>query len=239
MVGHLARQALAEAPLPHGTADKWTILKDLTAARAAIGVSDRDLAVLSALISFHQSSDLVEGDTTIVFPSNKALSERAHGMAESTLRRHLAALVAAGLILRHDSPNGKRYAARDLEGGVTRAFGFDLRPLVVRLDEITQAAREARDATERLRRQREAVVLRLRDAAKLIEYGQDVAPERCTGLETRLVTAQKALRRKLDAEAVRALDGDATSLLADIETILSVLETVEMSGTYNIQTRLL
>ena len=60
------------------------------------------LAVLSALLSFHRGKELADDDALIVFPSNAALSERAHGMAESTLRRHLAALVRAGLILRRD-----------------------------------------------------------------------------------------------------------------------------------------
>jgi replication initiation protein RepC len=108
----------------------------------------------------------------VVIPSNRALSQRAHGMAESTLRRHLAALSAAGLILRHDSPNGKRYAARGRDGAVLRAFGFDLRPLLVRAEEIGAAARAAEEARDRLRQLREKVVLRVRDAGKLLDYGR-------------------------------------------------------------------
>ena len=62
----------------------------------------------------------------VVFPSNRQLSLRAHGMAPATLRRHLAVLVDAGLIVRRDSPNGKRYARKDGAGGLTKAFGFDI-----------------------------------------------------------------------------------------------------------------
>ena len=65
-------------------------------------------------------------------PRHATLSDRAHGMPESTLRRHLAALVRAGIILRHDSPNGKRYARRGEGGEITDAYGFDLTPLVAR-----------------------------------------------------------------------------------------------------------
>jgi len=96
--------------------DKWAISRDLTQARVAFGVTDRDLVVLAALLSFYPEKMLRAGQGIIVFPSNVSLSERTHGMAESTLRRHLAALCKAGLILRHDSPNGKRYAAKDRAG---------------------------------------------------------------------------------------------------------------------------
>ncbi|MDN5568462.1 MAG: replication initiation protein, partial [Paracoccus sp. (in: a-proteobacteria)] len=91
--GLLATQALAEGPAPSCIPDKWALLRDLTAARSAFGVSDRDLAVLAALMSFHPGAKLTDDHGLIVFPSNASLSERAHGMAESTLRRHLAALV--------------------------------------------------------------------------------------------------------------------------------------------------
>ncbi len=56
------------------------------------------------------------------------------GMPASTLRRHLAVLVDAGLIVRRDSPNGKRYARKNRAGAIELAFGFDLSPLVVRSD---------------------------------------------------------------------------------------------------------
>lgn len=76
---------------------KWELLRDLCTARRAFEVTDRDLAVLNALVSFHPNTALSDNDSLIAFPSNIALSERAHGMAESTLRRHLAALLAAML----------------------------------------------------------------------------------------------------------------------------------------------
>ena len=228
--GLLAQRALAEAPIVQDAPDKWSLLKDLTAGRLAFGVSDRDLAVLSALLSFHPHSALTEGEGTIVFPSNAALSERTHGMAESTLRRHLAALVRAGLILRHDSPNGKRYAARDGAGGLAVAFGFDLRPLLVRAHEIAEAAQAARDAAACLKRLREAVVLRLRDANKLIAYGQEEQPGAWESLEARARDIARALRRKLDAEALELLSHEAVALLDAVTAALSLPETEEMSG---------
>ncbi|MEL7175419.1 MAG: plasmid replication protein RepC, partial [Pseudomonadota bacterium] len=139
----------AGAPVSH--IDKWEVFRQLCTARVALGVTDRDLTVLNALLSFHPGKVLGDNAPLIVFPSNRALAERAHGMAESTLRRHLAALVQAGLVLRHDSPNGKRFARRGAGGEVVRAFGFDLQPLLTRADEIAQAARAAEEAAERIR----------------------------------------------------------------------------------------
>lgn len=229
-------QALAHAPLPQEGPDKWSIFRDLTAGRVAFGISDRDLTVLSALLSFHQHASLAEGEGTIVFPSNAALAERAHGMAESTLRRHLGALVRARLILRHDSPNGKRYAARDAGGAVTRAFGFDLRPLLLRAGEIANAAREAKAAALRLKRLRETCVLQLRDAAKLIPFGRETVAANWDALEDRVRLSQRALRRKLDADALRDMVRDTAAVLRDVTALLESAtpdcadQTEEMSG---------
>lgn len=44
----------------------------------------------------------------IVFPSNKAICARLNGTPCSKMRRHLSRLVEAGLLMRRDSPNGKR-----------------------------------------------------------------------------------------------------------------------------------
>ena len=91
-----------------------------------LGVSERSLSVLNALLTFHPETALTGEDDLIVFPSNDQLSLRAHGMPASTLRRHLAVLVDAGLIVRRDSPNGKRYARKGSAGAIELAFGFDL-----------------------------------------------------------------------------------------------------------------
>ncbi|WP_243698760.1 plasmid replication protein RepC [Paracoccus alkanivorans] len=227
--GLLATRALAEAPAPDLAPDKWAVLHDLTAARADFGISDRDLAVLAALLSFHPGKTLDDDDKLIVFPSNASLSDRAHGMAESTLRRHLAALVRAGLILRRDSPNGKRYATRDLSGALDRAFGFDLRPLLTRAAEITEAAQQARHAELARRRLRENAVILLRDAVKLIQWGREQFAANWDALSDACVLLQRALRRKLDAGKLQELAGEAREILERVKTILAP-ETKKMSG---------
>lgn len=227
-----ARAAQAQATIPH--INKWQIFRELCAARAAFGVTDRDLTVLNALLSFHRGDTLSDNDSLIVYPSNAALSDRAHGMAESTLRRHLAALGRAGLIQRHDSPNGKRYATRGIDGEPGRAFGFDLRPLLVQGSDILQAANSARAAADQLKRLREQVVLLKRDAIKLAAYGQQEHPHSgWDALQHRLLTVHKQMRRKLPQEALETLKTALGAILVDIQRILTVRaipETIETSG---------
>lgn len=202
--------ALLAGKATGAVADKWAVLRDLGIARAAFGVTDRDLGVLSALLSFLPGTALADDGPAIVHASNQSLCARAHGMAESTLRRHLSALVAAGLIHRHDSPNGKRFVLRGV--GAT-AFGLDLSPLAARADEIAQAAQASLDAAEAARRHRLRAVLALRDAAALLE----LAP--CPAAVMRLADLQRAVRRKLQPGLAESLAAAATALLADLHSI--------------------
>ncbi|MBB5041177.1 plasmid replication protein RepC [Shinella fusca] len=170
-LGMLASQALARTIAPEASVDKWKLYRWLCEAKPKLGISDRALSVLNALLSFHPKTELSGKDGLVVFPSNAQLSLRTHGMAETTLRRHLAALVAAGLLTRRDSPNGKRYVRRDGEGAVGEAFGFSLAPLLARAGEIEQTAAQVTAGRLLLRRLRERVTLVRRDIAKLIETG--------------------------------------------------------------------
>jgi replication initiation protein RepC len=153
--------------------DKWKLYRALCEARTRLGVTDRALALLNALLTFYPKGELSAEHGLVVFPSNAQLSARAHGMAEQTIRRHLAVLVEAGLICRKDSANGKRYARRDGEGAIDEAFGFSLAPLLARADEIEMLAADA--VAERLifQRLRERFTICRRDAAKLIAAAID------------------------------------------------------------------
>ena len=148
-LAYVASQAVAKACPPEKVIHKWNVFRDICAAKDKLGVSDRALAVLNALLSFHPETTLC-GTGLIVFPSNRQLGIRANGMAPATLGRHLAALVDAGVVIRRDSPNGKRYARRNRAGEVESAFGFDLTPMVARAEEYESLADEVRqDATAR------------------------------------------------------------------------------------------
>jgi replication initiation protein RepC len=165
----LVRRQTAMAEIKQGkTADKWRVFRDVAAAMDTLGVHSNSVAVLDALLTFHPKNELCQDDNLVVFPSNAQLALRAHGMSGAALRRHIAILVEAGLILRKDSPNGKRYARKDHAGEIETAFGFDLSPLLARSEELAAMAQQV--ATERaiFRRTRETLTICRRDVRKLI-----------------------------------------------------------------------
>jgi replication initiation protein RepC len=172
-LGMLARQQLAENVPAGTTRNKWKLFRAVCEARPALRVTERSLTVLDALLSFHPREDLTEGQGLVVFPSNVQLSLRARGMAAATLRRHLAVLVDAGLVLRRDSPNGKRYARRDRQGEIGEAYGFSLAPLLARADEIETLAAKVLEDRKRLRVLRERLSICRRDVGKLIASARE------------------------------------------------------------------
>lgn len=167
-LAHVANQMVATARPPEKVVHKWKIYQAICAARPRLGVSERALSVLNALLTFHPETALTGEDDLIVFPSNHQLSLRAHGMPASTLRRHLAVLVDAGLVVRRDSPNGKRYARKSSAGDIEMAFGFDLSPLVVRSEEFESLAADIEAEARALKLVRERITLCRRDIAKMI-----------------------------------------------------------------------
>ncbi|WP_312948758.1 plasmid replication protein RepC [Agrobacterium sp.] len=170
----LMKRQVASAQIQSGkTADKWKVFRDVCEARGMLGVQDRSLAVLDALLSFYPETELRQGDQLIVFPSNASLSVRAHGMADATLRRHLAALVGAGLIVRKDSANGKRFARKGRSGEVQDAFGFDLSPILARAEEFAHLAQEVAAERAKFRRSKEALTICRRDVRKLVSAAID------------------------------------------------------------------
>src|ERR1700729_539039 len=179
-LAHVATQMAASARPPDKVVHKWKVFKAVCVARPRIGVSERALAVLNALISFYPDTTLTGEDDLIVFPSNELLCLRTHGMSASTLRRQLSALVDAGLIVRRDSPNGKRYARKGRGGRIKLAFGFDLAPLVVRAEEFERLAEEIEAEGRAVRLAKERITLCRRDIAKMIATGieENVPTER-------------------------------------------------------------
>ncbi|SEF12377.1 replication initiation protein RepC [Rhizobiales bacterium GAS191] len=167
----VASQVTAKACAPETVAHKWQVFRAICEGKAAIGISDRALAVLNALLTFHPETALTGDGDLIVFPSNAQLALRAHGMPPTTLRRHLAALVDCGLVIRRDSPNGKRYARKGQGGAIEQAFGFDLTPLVARATEFEQHAETARAERRALILVRERITLCRRDIVKMIAAG--------------------------------------------------------------------
>ncbi|MEP7453774.1 plasmid replication protein RepC [Phyllobacterium sp. SB3] len=204
-------------------ADKWKLFRVITEARPLLGVSDRALAVLHALLSFHKPNELDSTTNLIVFPSNRELSLRCHGMAPVTLRRHLGSLVEAGMIIRRDSPNGKRYVRRDQEGELKTAFGFDLIPLVVKAAEYEELAANIRaeDLSKRILRER--ISLDRRDIAKMIIFAEEQALDGpWAALSERFMPLARPLLRGFDRIGLETLADSLDDLRADVEKLLQL-----------------
>ncbi|MGJ0507165.1 MAG: plasmid replication protein RepC [Methylocystis sp.] len=235
---------------------KWRLFRALTEAKGPLGVSDRALSVLHALLSFHQETALTlprvekkgrapsdgatvggavkdgafgaEGSGIIVFPSNRELSIRAHGMAPATLRRHLACLVDAGLIIRRDSANGKRFARRGQGGAIEDAFGFDLTPLVARAEEIENLAGEVRAENRAMALLREKITLTRRDIAKMIEMAlEETIPGDWEERHMRYAALSGRYARNLSRADLEALAADLTTLATEIRNLLENFAKIE------------
>lgn len=216
-----------------GRADKWQLLRALTEARGHFGLSDRAIGLLEALVSFTTERELDGAKPIIVFPSNRELSLRARGMAPATIRRHIAALIDAGLLFRRDSANGKRYCLRGDHGDVEDAFGFDLSPLALKAAEILSLAEQARAEAKALRLVRTEVSLHLRDISKIITAALEEV--RLGDWDQFLMRFHElsfgALPRNVDAPSLRALRDRLVAFRSEVENAyLSSLSEEEMSG---------
>ncbi|MEJ5899535.1 plasmid replication protein RepC [Ochrobactrum teleogrylli] len=212
--------------------DKWQMHRWLCEAKTIYGLNDRSLAVLSALLSFHPDNHLKANEGLIVFPSNKQLALRAHGMADATLRRHLGALVDAGFITRQDSPNGKRYARRAKGGELQIAFGFSLAPLLLRAEELETSAEQVRAEKAALREQRERLTLLRRDIAKLIEFAMT---ENLSGdwsaINQRFRAIVDTIPRRAERDELALLVAAMETLSVEINKLLNIQQNIEnLSG---------
>ena len=68
-----------------------------------------------------------------------------------------------------DSPNGKRYGRRDLEGRIVEAYGFDLSPIAARHAEFVQLAEEARAERAAMGRLRRRATIARNGIAQILE----------------------------------------------------------------------
>ena len=239
-LAHVATQMAAASRPPDKVVHKWQVFRSICTARPKLGASERALAVLNALLSFYPETTLTGEDDLIVFPSNEQLGLRAHGMCAATLRRALAALVDAGLIVRRDSPNGKRYARKGRGGEINLAFGFDLAPIVVRAEEFQRLAEEIEAEARAIKLAKERITLCRRDIAKMIATGiEEGVPTRRAGQGPaswqEVHTAFRALVEGIPrTAALEELEAAATALSLLADDVLNLLEsqikTTEMSA---------
>lgn len=221
-LGMMASQAIAKAVPEGAQVQKWKVFHSIREARELLGATERSLSILNALLSFHPAAELSGGGELIVWPSNEQLMSRANGMPATTLRRHLAVLVDCGLIIRRDSPNGKRFARKGRGGQVEQAYGFDLAPIVARAEEFLELAEAVRTEKNAYRVAKERLTLLRRDVVKLIDTGIE---ENVPGNWGRVLQTYQDIIGRLPRSASRQIIDDICSDLHGLYTeIREVLE---------------
>lgn len=202
---------------------RWAALNAVQSAMKALGLRDRDITVLRGLLTFIIPDKWSE--KLMVYASNASLQARCDGIDERTLRRHLARLCEVGLIVRHQSPNRKRYSVRSTYGECILSYGFDLGPLRDNLKHIDTIAEEqhARDL------QVKVLKALLRDRLyKLAQCG--FCPETT---DDRIGLMHKMLRRKVDAEALEsAIKAVEKQLPQQTEPVEISTQTSQMSDSH-------
>ncbi|MCE6958393.1 hypothetical protein LAZ40_04895 [Cereibacter sphaeroides] len=187
------------APVAKAHQDRWFLLDVVSKLAPRLGLKAAHVAVLRALLTFPHEAE----GRSIVFPSNRSLCERANGLHERSLSRHIRRLVEARLIERRDSANFRRKAHRSAEGEVLVAYGFDLAPLYRRRDELVDELARQGEERRRIAMLRDCLGKRRRQLED-----EDRTPE----LRERI---RLALRRVPVADQLAALLDEADALFAE------------------------
>ena len=135
---------------------------------AAIGLKSQDLLLLDTFGAVTQPQDWEQGRRPIVWPSNNFLMEQT-GFSLTTLRAHIRRLCEAGIIWMKDSPNGKRFGARDKDGYIVEAYGFDLAPLAARAEEFEALHAQLQEERQFCKSLRNAITVKRRGIRAKIE----------------------------------------------------------------------
>lgn len=183
---------------------KWQLLKVIEDIREPLGLKGTSIAVLRAMVSLIKGDQVnhTREDGHICFASNATLAKRAH-VSIQTVERHIAKLVKLGLLNRHSSANGKRWARRDRHGVIVMASGLSLAPLAARYAEFVRMSQALADAQTELR------ILRDKCAAACADLKARLTD--CEIAQNLLAQAHRLLRRRPQKDALIALLQDITA----------------------------
>ncbi len=222
-LGLIASQVTAKHIDQDAKVSKWQVFRDIREAKEVLGATDRALAILNALLTFHRDEELTGEGNLVVFPSNEQLIRRANGMSPATLRRHLANLVMSGLVIRRDSPNGKRFARKGQGGAIEQAYGFDLSPILARAAEFRELAEAVAAERKAFRLVRERLTICRRDVVKMIEAGiNESVPGNWRGFQRRYESIIARLPRTAPRQALEAIANELEDLWADVHQTLEL-----------------
>ncbi|MBF0334030.1 MAG: HTH domain-containing protein [Alphaproteobacteria bacterium] len=174
------------------------------------------LATLSLLFDYSRPEQWREGGRPLVYPGNAELAG-CLGVSERTVRNHLRALQAAGVIHVERGPGNRRTPIRDGRGAVIEPYGIDLAPLAAAAARFTRLAEELRLRRLRLKERMRAISVAVQEIRTAFDALDIVAAE--TPDRPSLAVAAGRLRDWLAdaeeryAESRRAVERDP--LLAD------------------------
>jgi len=188
--------------------ERHIVVETIRNAAPLLGLSPSVVATLDAMLSCLPP----KRSHHTVFASNATLTFRRNGISDRSIRRHAAILQDAGILIRRDSPNKKRFTRHSSNEGKALRFGFDLAPLFDRLHEIAALAAEA----IREREQIDYLRTKIRAAAHEIIQGNPDSLE--------AVNAHRALRRKLTLADCNDLLGKLTSALVQAEGVVENIQ---------------
>ncbi|WP_161555841.1 helix-turn-helix domain-containing protein [Mangrovicoccus ximenensis] len=142
---------MSPAPRPGDfVLDRWEVLQLVKDTSRALGIGEREIAVLAAHLSLLPKGPVRASGLCMSYAEIGGILGRANCMDERRFRRGETRLSEAGLVARKLSGNGRRYPVRDGRGQIVDAYGIDLRPLFLRVPELEELrARLAEDAARR------------------------------------------------------------------------------------------
>ncbi|WP_414475630.1 plasmid replication protein RepC [Microvirga sp. M2] len=192
--------------------------KELSAAtrdaEKALALRPAQRLVLSELVACWGEQ---EWEKLLVWPSNDHLASRT-GLNDRSIRRILAQLTDLKLIVAKDSPNGKRYAIRNMAGDVIDAYGFDLTPVYARRGEWTAMLAEQKITREIRKRTYDEVTIARRATEEAISALAQHAP---TVDRSTLERRYSELLSRTPARSTEELPAD---LLQDWQNLRNLVE---------------
>jgi replication initiation protein RepC len=190
--------------------------KELSAAARdaakALELRNGPRSVLSELVACWGEQDW---ERLLVWPSNDYLMSRT-GLSERSVRYAFRVLIDLQLIAPKESPNGKRFAIKDLGGEIVDAFGFDLTPVYARRGEWANRLIEQKQLREARKRAFDEITIARRAAEEalsaLAEHYSDLDR---SDLEDRL----KALKVRTPLRSTKVMPLDALDEWKDLRAL--------------------
>lgn len=196
--GHFDAAATAAtfSGLGEGEGHPKRLLEPLRRLGARLPFPREALATLELLFDYSRPDHWRDGARPLVYPGNAELAG-CLGVSERTVRNHLRALQAAGVIHVERGPGNRRTPIRDGRGAVVAAYGIDLSPVKAGAEGWVRQAAEMARRRQRLKETMRAITVAVQDIRTAFDALDIVAAERPGngGLAQAAIQAADALRR--------------------------------------------